>query len=76
MAENPVLTAGHSNLEAPRFIDLLLGQGVELLVDVRRFPGSRHVPWTNSESGRRVARDASGRARSSSRAHIDGIRSS
>jgi uncharacterized protein (DUF488 family) len=50
MAEHPVLTAGHSNLEAPRFIDLLLGQGVELLVDVRRFPGSRHVPWTNAKT--------------------------
>jgi uncharacterized protein (DUF488 family) len=50
MAENPVTTVGHSNLEAPEFVDLLRGQGVELLVDVRRFPGSRHVPWTNSEA--------------------------
>jgi uncharacterized protein (DUF488 family) len=48
MARGPVLTVGHSNLEAATFIDLLRGQGVELLVDVRRFPGSRHVPWTNS----------------------------
>ena len=44
-----VLTVGHSNLEPAKFIDLLRDQGVELLVDVRRFPGSRHVPWTNSE---------------------------
>lgn len=50
MAVNPVLTVGHSNVEAPKFIDLLRDQGVELLIDVRRFPGSRHVPWTNSET--------------------------
>ena len=43
-------TVGHSNLEAEEFIGLLRGRGVELLVDVRRFPGSRHVPWTNSET--------------------------
>jgi uncharacterized protein (DUF488 family) len=49
VAENPVLTVGHSNLEAEKFLDLLRDQGVELLVDVRRFPGSRHVPWTKSE---------------------------
>lgn len=44
-----VLTVGHSNLEPSTFIDLLRGQSVELLADVRRFPGSRHVPWTKSE---------------------------
>jgi uncharacterized protein (DUF488 family) len=49
VAEKPVLTVGHSNLEAAKFTDLLEGQGVELLIDVRRFPGSRHVPWTKSE---------------------------
>ncbi len=49
MPGQPILTLGHSNLEAERFIELLEAQGVELLVDVRRFPGSRHVPWTKSE---------------------------
>jgi uncharacterized protein (DUF488 family) len=49
VADNPLLTVGHSNLEAAKFIDLLGGEGVELLVDVRRFPGSRHVPWTKSK---------------------------
>jgi uncharacterized protein (DUF488 family) len=49
MPQNPVLSVGHSNLEPAKFIDLLCGQNVELLVDVRRFPGSRHVPWTKSE---------------------------
>lgn len=49
MAENPLLTVGHSDLEASKFIGVLGDQGVELLVDVRRHPGSRHVPWTKSE---------------------------
>jgi uncharacterized protein (DUF488 family) len=49
MPEQPVLTVGHSNYEADRFVDLLAGQGVEVLVDVRRFPGSRRVTWTKSE---------------------------
>jgi uncharacterized protein (DUF488 family) len=53
-----VLTVGHSNLEPARFIDLLREQGVELLVDVRRFPGSRHVPWTNSEKLAALLRNA------------------
>jgi len=49
MPEQVVLTVGHSNHEADRFVDLLNGQGVEVLVDVRRFPGSRRVTWTKSE---------------------------
>jgi uncharacterized protein (DUF488 family) len=58
MAENHVLTFGHSNLEPEEFIGLLRGQGVELLVDVRRFPGSRHVPWTNSKKLAALSGDA------------------
>jgi uncharacterized protein (DUF488 family) len=45
----PILTVGHSNLEAERFVEILLESDVALLVDVRRFPGSRHVPWTKAE---------------------------
>lgn len=50
MPKRSILTVGHSNLEATKFIELLKGQGIELLVDIRRFPGSKHVPWTKSES--------------------------
>jgi uncharacterized protein (DUF488 family) len=50
MPDNPVMTVGHSNLEAKKFVDLLRDQRVERLIDVRRFPGSRHVPWTKSET--------------------------
>lgn len=49
MSEQAVLTVGHSNHEADHFVGLLEGQEVETLVDVRRFPGSRRVPWTRSE---------------------------
>ena len=45
-----LLTIGHSNHEPEKFITMLKANDVELLVDVRRYPGSRRVPWTNSKS--------------------------
>ena len=39
-----MLTVGHGGLDRAAFADLLRGAGVELLVDVRRFPGSRANP--------------------------------
>lgn len=48
-ARETVFTIGHSTHEADDFFEVLAGHGVELLVDVRRFPGSRRVPWTNIE---------------------------
>jgi uncharacterized protein (DUF488 family) len=42
-----ILTIGHSTHEAAEFAGLLAANGVELLIDVRRHPGSRRVPWTN-----------------------------
>ena len=44
------MTVGHGILDRHRLGDLLAGAGVQLVVDVRRFPGSR----TNPD----VARDA------------------
>lgn len=44
-----ILTIGHSTHDAATFIALLHRHGVGLLVDVRRFPGSRRVPWTNRD---------------------------
>jgi uncharacterized protein (DUF488 family) len=41
-----VFTIGHSTHEPERFAQLLGDQGVEMVVDVRRYPGSRRVPWT------------------------------
>jgi uncharacterized protein (DUF488 family) len=39
-----VLTVGHSNHPLERFLTLLAQHGVEALVDIRRFPGSRKHP--------------------------------
>jgi uncharacterized protein (DUF488 family) len=39
-----VYTIGHSNRSIEEFIELLGGQGIRLLLDVRRYPGSRLYP--------------------------------
>ena len=39
-----LLTVGHGRLDPNALADLLTGAGVELLVDIRRFPGSRTSP--------------------------------
>lgn len=45
-----VLTVGHSNHPLDRFLALLARHGVEALVDVRRFPGSRKHPHFNRDN--------------------------
>lgn len=45
-----LLTVGHGRLGRQELADLLTGAGVELLVDIRRFPGSR----ANSAAARGV----------------------
>jgi uncharacterized protein (DUF488 family) len=45
-----VFTIGHSTHEAAHFVALLRRHAVELVVDVRRYPGSRRLPhWGASE---------------------------
>lgn len=44
-----VRTVGHSTADAVPFAELLSGSGVELLVDVRSFPGSRKFPHFGRE---------------------------
>lgn len=39
-----ILTVGHSNHEEQGFVALLRGAGIELIADVRRYPGSRRQP--------------------------------
>jgi uncharacterized protein (DUF488 family) len=39
-----ILTVGHSNHDESEFIELLQGAGVQLIADVRRYPGSRRQP--------------------------------
>ena len=45
-----VLTVGHSNHPLDRFLALLVRHGVEALVDIRRFPGSRKHPHFHRDS--------------------------
>src|ERR687896_1901691 len=44
----PILTVGHSRHSADDFERLLSRHAVRTVADVRRYPGSRRVPWTNS----------------------------
>jgi uncharacterized protein (DUF488 family) len=39
-----VWTVGHSTRPLDEFLELLAAHGIELVVDVRRFPGSRRLP--------------------------------
>src|SRR3954452_9747586 len=43
-----LFTVGHSVHEPNEFLEMLHVRGVELLVDVRRYPASRRVPQFNS----------------------------
>ena len=45
-----IFTIGHSTRTLEEFIDLLQKNEIELLIDVRSFPGSRKFPQFNKES--------------------------
>lgn len=72
-----LLTVGHGTLDRAPLAALLRGAGIELLVDVRRFPGSRRHPdvsrdalpgWLPAEGiAYRWAEDLGGRRRLSDR---------
>ena len=44
-----VYTIGHSDRPFPTFLRLLRAHGVDLVTDVRRYPGSRKHPQYNRE---------------------------
>lgn len=48
--EKALLTVGHGTLDRQGLGDLLTQAGVQELVDVRRFPGSRHNPDSRREA--------------------------
>jgi uncharacterized protein (DUF488 family) len=50
MRGGEILTIGHSTHEIGRFIRLLSANRVELVADVRRFPGSRRNPQFGAEA--------------------------
>ena len=45
-----IYTIGHSNRQLDELVELLCEHEIALLVDVRRFPGSRGQPWFRRES--------------------------
>ena len=45
-----LLTIGHSNIPADRFISLLRSEGVTAIADVRSIPASRHFPWFSKKN--------------------------
>lgn len=45
-----LFTVGHSNLSGDQFVALLEQHGIELLIDIRRFPGSRAFPQFHQEA--------------------------
>jgi uncharacterized protein (DUF488 family) len=53
-----VWTVGHSTRAIDEFIGLLAGHGVELIADVRRFPGSRRLPQFGREELEAALSDA------------------
>ena len=45
----PVFTLGHSTRCLEKFLALLAEHDIELLADVRRFPGSRRFPTSSAK---------------------------
>lgn len=45
-----IWTIGHSTRSGDEFVSVLQAHGIEALVDVRRFPGSRRHPQFNAEA--------------------------
>ncbi len=52
-----IFTVGHSTRSAKEFLDLLRAHGIEQVVDVRRFPGSRRLPHFGRDALARFLRN-------------------
>jgi len=50
MSSFDLLTIGHSNIPADRFIGLLRGAGADAVADVRSTPASRFCPWFSGKN--------------------------
>jgi len=78
-----LVTIGHSNLPAERFVAVLQNAGVGVVADVRSVPASRYCPWfTKAKLAARLAQadigytamgDALGGRPSDARLYRDGI---
>ena len=49
MKQLTLWTIGHSTRTAEKFLELLTAHGIEVLVDVRTYPGSRRYPQFNKD---------------------------
>lgn len=49
-SEKTIYTMGHSTHSLDVFVEMLTSFGVEVLADIRRYPGSRRHPHFNKES--------------------------
>lgn len=47
---HPIVALGHSDQPPERFLETLQANGVQLVVDIRRFPGSRRVAWASRDA--------------------------
>lgn len=52
-----VWTVGHSTRGATEFLDILRAHDIQLLVDVRRFPGSRRLPQFSRDALKAAVED-------------------
>ena len=57
MTEQLVFTIGHSTRSSDEFLDVLKSYDIEVLVDVRRMPGSRRLPQFDSSTLQRSLSD-------------------
>ena len=48
--QKTIWTIGHSTRSIEEFIEMLLTFGIEILVDIRSFPGSKRFPQFNKEN--------------------------
>jgi len=53
-----IYTIGHSNHTKERFLDLLIGANIEVLVDVRSNPNSRWATFANRDSLKEILESA------------------
>lgn len=49
-SKQPIFTIGHSNRSMEEFLQLLKSHGVELVLDIRTIPRSRHNPQFNGDT--------------------------
>ncbi|WP_413532181.1 DUF488 family protein [Empedobacter brevis] len=52
-----IYTIGHSTHSLEEFLEMLNSFEIKVLVDIRRFPGSRKYPWFNKDNLEKVLKE-------------------